>query len=69
MRGDTPQHAGEGAAQGACDIQHPVEDSTSQGDAYKANSPEERADTVQEGPDTRHHHQAARQEATDWLTQ
>ena len=40
-RGDTPWHAGEGAAYGTHAVQHPREGSNSQRDAYKANSLEE----------------------------
>ena len=41
MRGDTPWHAGEGAAYGARGVQHPREGSNSQRDSYKGNSLEE----------------------------
>ena len=46
MRGDTPQHAGEGAAYGTHGFRHSREGSNSQRDSYKRNSLEERADTI-----------------------
>ena len=69
MRGNTPWHAREGAAYGAHGIQHPGEGGNSQRDSYKRNSPEERADAIQEGPYAGHHPQATHQEAMDQLTQ